>query len=128
MIPIRGAAAKTPRESDPRNLRCAQFAGPAANRSTAPDQQVVRGVERWVYNGATPRRLLQRLGHWPLGSLLGYQSLLRKLSTGVLGRLARISISVGISYLASLSTKKAVRSSIPNGSCPGLSAMKALAD
>ena len=44
--------------------------------------------------------------------------------TGVLGRLARISISVGISYLASLSARKDFSSSIPNAACPGFSAIK----
>src|SRR5271165_4906333 len=39
--------------------------------------------------------------------------------TGVLGRLARISISVGISYFASLSARKDFSSSIPNAACPG---------
>jgi hypothetical protein len=37
------------------------------------------------------------------------------LPTGVLGRLARVSISVGISYFESLSAKNAFSSSIPNG-------------
>lgn len=41
--------------------------------------------------------------------------------TGVLGRLARISVSVGISYFASLSVRKALSSSIPKAGCPGVS-------
>ena len=49
-------------------------------------------------------------------------SFFESLPTGVFGRLARISISVGISYLASLSARNALSSSMPNGGCPGLSA------
>ena len=38
---------------------------------------------------------------------------------GVLGKLERISISVGISYFASLSAKNAFSSSTPNGAMNG---------
>jgi hypothetical protein len=46
-------------------------------------------------------------------------SFFESLPTGVLGKLERISISVGISYFASLSAKNAFSSSIPNGAMNG---------
>jgi hypothetical protein len=46
----------------------------------------------------------------------------------VLGRFARNSILVGISYLASLSAKNALSRPSENGQAPGFSVMKALAD